>query len=427
VLAAISAVQFAIFDNQFISGLNFIFLTVLFIYWTCLSTGRRIAQGFCMSFMNFFCCATGLKKGLSERKKGKSALALIIGVLVFLPLIAAVINLLMSADHAFEIFMFRFHEFINLEIAITYIGQFVFGIPVAFYLYGLIYGNAKGRHEGKITSESLGNAAKVVKIAPKLTIYSALTAFNIIYLVFFAVQAVYLFSAFAGNLPETFTYAEYARRGFFELCTVTGINLFVLTVSFITIRKETDEEPKALRAETVMLSVFTILLIATALSKMGMYINAYGLTQLRVFTSWFMVLLLIVFLIICARQFVKFNSAKSIITGFIVMFMVLSYGNADGLIAKYNIGRYEAGTLSTIDIEAISELSDAAVPYIYDLYIKTSENEYELRQNLASAMEGVYTEEGFRGSNLQKLKADEIRGTIHPTDVTYPQKSEFLR
>ena len=426
ILAALSAAQFALFDNQLIGGLNFIFLLTVFIYWICLSTNRQIdnklsvyiigdavKQGMGIPFLNFGCCASGVRS-FSKYKKVKGILPAIVGILIFLPLIAVVIRLLISADLAFENFANRIINFISIEKITNYIIQFIIGIPVAFYLYGLIYGNVKGRYTDKITVESVDKAAKIIKIAPRLAIYSVLTSFNTIYLIFFAVQAAYLFSAFSGNLPEIFTYAEYARRGFFELCTVVGINLGILIISKLTAKIETDENPKVLRVETIIISLFTILLITTALSKMVMYINAYGLTQLRVFTSWFMILLFLIFTVIFVRQFKIFNSVKIIIVGFVFMFMILSYGNVDGLIAKYNINRYEVGTLSTFDIDMVAGLSDAAVPYIYDMYLRTDENDLEIRQRLASSIMNGKSNgtNGFREFNFQKYQADEIRALI---------------
>jgi hypothetical protein len=40
----------------------------------------------------------------------------------------------------------------------------------------------------------------------------------------------------------------------------------------------------------------------------------------------------------------------------------LSYSNVGGRIAAYNIDRNKNGTLETLDIQALSRLSDAAVP-----------------------------------------------------------------
>jgi hypothetical protein len=322
---------------------------------------------------------------------------------------------LISADVAFENFVGRLHDYVDFYKGIEYIMQFIIGVPVACYIYGLIYGDVKGRYTDRITSGSVDNAANAVKIAPKITIYTGLSAFNIIYMIFFMVQVPYLFSAFSGNLPETFTYAEYARRGFFELCAVAGINLCVLLISHLTIKKEQGNEPKVLRAQTSVISLFTILLIATALSKMAMYIDTYGLTQLRVFTSWFMTLMLLIFIIILARQLKVFNAAKPVIVSFVLMFMILLYGNPDGLIAKYNIERYEAGTLAQLDIEALTYLSDAAVPHMYGLYLRTDDS--MLRQELKDSiiyyrigmLEAEYDAAEFREFNIQRFRAHDIK------------------
>ena len=426
--AGFSAAQFTLFDNRFISGLNFIFLSAVFVYWICLSAGRRIdtklsayivgdaiKQGMSIPLLNFGCCASGMKS-FSKHGKMKEILSVLISILLFLPLIIIVVSLLTTADLAFENFVNRILEAVSFAKVIIYTMHFIFGIPVAFYLYGLIYGNAKGRHTDAITVESVDDAAKALRFAPRPAVYSVLTVFNVIYLMFFAVQAVYFFSAFSGYLPDTFTYAEYARRGFFEMCAVAGINLGVIIIAQLTIKREKTENPGALRIQITIISLFTILLIATALSKMAMYIDMYGLTQKRVFTSWFMIVLLFVFLMICVRQLFKFNSARIIITGSALMFMALTYCNADRLISEYNIGRYEAGSLPELyaDIESTAGLSDAAVPSTYDLYLRTDENDIEMRLMLASSiMEGAGTgKNDFRIFNFQRYKADEIRALL---------------
>ena len=425
-LAGLSAARFTLFDDQAISALNFIFLSALFIYWICLSTGRRLdkdlsayilgdafKQGVSMPFLNFGRLPAGIKS-FSKYNSLRNTLPALLGILLFLPLMIIVLKLLIQADLAFENFIGGLIDLIKIENILIYVWEFIIGIPVALYLYGLIYGDVKGRHAEKITAASVDRVADFIKVAPKITILSVLTAFNGIYLIYFAVQAAYFFSAFGGVLPEAFTYAEYARRGFFELCTVAGINLGVLVIAHLVLERAQGEEPKWLRIETLLISLFTILLIVTALSKMAMYIGAYGLTQLRIYTSWFMILLLFVFAVISIRQFIKINMTKLILIGFVSLFMILSYGNVDGVIAKYNISKYEAGTFSEFDIEMLGSLSGAAAPYVYDLYLQTDENDAATRQQLESLILKNNPERsaGFRGFNLQQRQANEIRAVV---------------
>jgi len=329
-----------------------------------------------------------------------------------LPVLILVVTLLTDADAAFEGLVKHFQFSISESIFI-YLRQLILGIPIACYLYGLIYGDLHGKNTDLVTLDLVDRKAAALKFAPGVTVYSALTVLNLVYVIFFLSQLSYLFSAFGNSLPETMTYAEYARRGFFELCAVSGINLAVIVIAHAITKRERE---RIMRIETVVLCLFTMMLIVTALSKMGMYISYYGLTQLRVYTTWFMILLLLVFIIITIRQFRKFNGMKIATVGFLILFLGLCYSNMDGIIAKYNIDRYQEGSLERIDVGAMSQLSDAAVPYLYELYQKTDDK--SLKTELRAAIfeipvrSGPSYQETFRDWNLQKMKADQIRKRI---------------
>ena len=420
-LATMLTAQISIFDNGLIASLSFLLLSAVYIYWICLSAERRIEnrisvyilgdaikQLFIIPFSNFGCCVAGIN-GFSKSGKLKKYLYAVVGLLIFMPFIAVVIMLLVLADSAFEEFTNKAFEYIETYRIFNFIIQILAGIPVAFYLYGLAYGNIKARYTDRLSAESADRVAQSLRFAPGPAVYAALTSLNLIYIVFFAVQAVYFFSAFSGGLPEQFSYAEYARRGFFELCGVAVINLAVLTVSHLFAKREPKTEPKMLRAQTLTISLFTMLLIATALSKMIMYIDRFGLTQLRVLTSWFMALLFFIFLIISVRQTVRFNAAKLMVICSVLWFLVLSFCNIDGLTAKYNISRYQNGTLEELDISALGQLSDAAVPHLYDLYIKTDDGDLRVRIEDALLYREHNIQKDIRQLNYQKHIADKIR------------------
>ncbi|MBR0600334.1 DUF4173 domain-containing protein [Clostridiales bacterium BAD-6] len=426
----LSSTYFLLSDSIIIKNLNFLFLMAGFIYWICLTTGNRMEKRLAFSFLydminqsilipfsNFSCCFAAFKSRVGENKRGKGIVSGAAGILIFLPVLILVVNLLIDADAAFESFIENLRFSFSADL-LEYLLQMILGIPVACYLYGMIYGNRYKRYTDHLTLESAEKNVMAFRFAPDTPVYSALTALNLIYLVFFLTQAAYLFSAFTSSIPAAMTYAEYARRGFFELCTVAGINLAVIAVAHAIIKREKEEKQKLLKAETLAICFFTILLIATAMSKMAMYIESYGLTQLRVYTSWFMILLLAVFGVIAARQFKKFNGTKIVIISFVILFFVLCYGNVDGMIAKYNIDRYREGTLETLDVAALSELSDAAVPYLYELYQET--DDVEFKASLRSAINGRYYDEAsmlpyettFRDFNLQTHQAEKIRAVI---------------
>jgi hypothetical protein len=102
---------------------------------------------------------------------------------------------------------------------------------------------------------------------------------------------------------------------------------------------------------------------------MLLYVGSYGLTQLRVYTLWFMLLMLCVFVIIVIwhlRPF-TFNAGRPIALAFAALVLCLFLANTDGLIAKYNVEQYKAGALRSVDTATLSRMSDAVAPYLEDL------------------------------------------------------------
>ena len=152
------------------------------------------------------------------------------------------------------------------------------------------------------------------------------------------------FSAIAGRLPETFTYAEYARRGFFELCQVSVWNLCILIMSdLFTSRK--DKQFMCLKGMYVCLSVLTLLLITTAIGKMFLYISAYGLTAYRILSLTFMLWLTIIFVGWIIRQWRTFPLARiSILTG-AVLYTLLCVLPMSSLCRYYNLWAQTHGFL----------------------------------------------------------------------------------
>ena len=199
-----------------------------------------------------------------------------------------------------------------------------------------------------------------------------------LYVIFFFTQLSYFLSSFISKLPSDMdSYAEYARRGFFELCAVSVINLAIIaTLGLFCRRKENGQKEKSIRVMTSVLCVFTIMLISTAISKMVMYIKVYGLTPLRIYTTWFMLLLTFVFVgIIINSVNDRFNVQKLTVTVFTVMFGLLSFCNIDGIIAGYNGERYINHTLSEFDISIVYELSTGAVPTLKNLDLSPQDRE----------------------------------------------------
>ena len=118
-----------------------------------------------------------------------------------------------------------------------------------------------------------------------------------------------------------------------------------------------------------MISVFTLLITATAISKMVLYIQNYGLTQLRVYTTWFMVLTALIFVYVIIRQFkANFPFMRAAAMTFTLMFALLCFSRPDAVIARYNM-EYCSEQLTFTDIKEMCDLSsDASAVITEDQY-----------------------------------------------------------
>jgi hypothetical protein len=114
-IITLSALNFSIIDSITIKVFNFIFLSVIVVYWICISTGNRlddkisiyfvgdlINQFIVIPFSNFNCCYFGMKGGIGKVKYGRNLLSALLGFILFLPVLAIVVSLLIDADAAFE-------------------------------------------------------------------------------------------------------------------------------------------------------------------------------------------------------------------------------------------------------------------------------------------------------------------------------------
>ncbi|MDR2771451.1 MAG: DUF4173 domain-containing protein [Clostridiales Family XIII bacterium] len=373
----LSCVQFTVFDTTALQFFNLVFAALVYLYWLAVTCGVRIRgelsgcvvfdmliQGIITPFGNIDALFRGARLSFREMKRGKEFVAAALGLLVFLPLLMIVLSLLTAADDAFSALWNEILSRIYLQDFAAYAIEFILGIPVAAYLYGAVFGDVTRRRAGILDAETLSQALARIRFVPGMAFYAPMAAFNAIYALFFVALGNYFFSAFAGRLPEALSYAEYARKGFFELCGVASLNLAIIGCVYLLMRRAGGARPAALRLMTGLMSAFTVLLIVTAMSKMLLYISSYGLTRLRVYTSWFMLLLLIVFLLLLLWHFRSFGLAKPLILVSAVCFMALTWANTDGLIAKYNIEQYLQGKTDALDVQMLYGLSDAAAPYI---------------------------------------------------------------
>ncbi|MEV0203033.1 DUF4173 domain-containing protein [Nonomuraea sp. NPDC050691] len=108
-----------------------------------------------------------------------------------------------------------------------------------------------------------------------------LTAVNLLFAAFVAVQITALFGGDAWVLRTAgLTYAEYAREGFFQLVVVSVFVLGIVAVAAGVLRVGRRER-WLLAGQLGVLCALTLVVLASALHRLALYTDAYGLSRLR--------------------------------------------------------------------------------------------------------------------------------------------------
>jgi hypothetical protein len=158
------------------------------------------------------------------------------------------------------------------------------------------------------------------------------------------------------------TYAEYARGGFWQLAVVTGLTLLVLAGAARWAPRDTRADRTLIRILLGSLAGLTLVIVASALHRMNLYSDTYGLTRLRVLVAACEVWLGLVFLLVLVAG-IRLRGGwlpRVAVAAGVLALLGLAAVNPDGLIADRNIARYQR--LHKIDVSYLADLSADAVP-----------------------------------------------------------------
>ncbi len=267
-------------------------------------------------------------------------LPVLIGLVIAIPLLLFMTLLLTSADAVFENMLSSLIDARN----VFHIVKICFLMTVVFFSsYAILSALCKKEVKEKIEEKKRFDAVIAIVITSLLCL---------LYMAFSMVQILYLF---IGNmeLPENYTYASYAREGFFQLLAVSIINFLLVLLCL-----HLFQESKTLRIILAMICGCTFIMIFSSAFRMILYIDTYSLTFLRLFVLW---ALAVIFLLMAGvavfvfyRQFPLFFYGLSVVT---VCYIALSFSHPDYLVARYNLE-------NPCDVDYLSSLSADAAPAI---------------------------------------------------------------
>ncbi len=299
-------------------------------------------------------------RNLSQLNNIKTYLPnILVGALYALPFLLVFGALLVSADD-------RYSEFVLKTLTFDgYTWNFMATIFISIAIAAPLL---RGRFSAEIDARRSileSNDATQTTEAPRpaaVEFCSFLTMINALFLSYLVIQFSYFFgdSALVKNTTGL-TYAGYARKGFFELTTVAALVLPLLWFLTVKVGFSATRGRRVFRLLTVLMVIMIAVMIGSALHKMALYTQAYGLTELRLYTSAFLYLLLTIFILFTVTllrgrelMFLALSTMSTLTT-----IVALNIINPDDLIARTNLAE---NTTASVDIEYIAQLSQDAYP-----------------------------------------------------------------
>ncbi len=339
------------------------------------------------------------KKNRGVPARRRHLLPILLGVLVALPLLFWAVSLLIDADAAFESVLGASFDALRqfaerLEIRLSELfDPFALFLAILFtpYIFSVMFSFAHGvaKNENRDTAPRW---AGLQKLSPAfvITVLSVLSAAYVLYLL---TQTGYLFAAFSGHLPggDTISVTDYARRGFFELCKLGGLNFVLIALSVGVTRRSAGKLLAPVKALDTFLCIFTMLLCAVSMAKILLYIGAYGLTEKRLYVFVADFVLLLCFAAVLLRLWIRrFPYMQVMLAAVCLSMTMLSVCGVGNTIAWYNANALLKGNATHLTVSDLrAESGSAALPYLQKIAASDSPHAKAAKEALALWQEEI--------------------------------------
>lgn len=373
--------SYLLYDNELLYGLNLLVIPILVLSHIVLITSPNTFKWDTPRFITLIMknLQDGIKHSLEfcnrvyksifknmDEKTAQVLKRILIGIVISIPLLVVTTGLLMSADTFFQSFVLRLPIFLlkfNFLEATFRIGFVILVGALFFGIFQVLFKHSKPR-------ESITSEEKEETFWDSITAITILIMLNAVYLLFVAIQFKYFFG---GNLTDGFTYAEYARRGFFELVLILLINWTILTSFLKKIKDPRQGIKMTINILYSLLIVVSGIMLASAYQRLSMYEAAYGFTIDRLLAHAFMIFLMV----ILGYTFIRVWIERLSLTHFYLIIALTFYAglnaiNMSQIVVDKNIERFEQ--TGKIDIDYVDSLSYTGISGLIQLYELDKDN-----------------------------------------------------
>jgi hypothetical protein len=320
--------------------------------------------------IKFMGAKTGtVKEGETKPQKKVSFWSVLVGIVIAIPIVAALIGLLASADPIFSEKVDTFFALFRIEKWGEYLFRGCYILALAYLVIGIILYAITSSRERKLIGVEKPWLPPFLDWIQSVIILSAV---NLVFLAFVIVQFQYFFGGQANIVIDGYTYAEYARNGFNELVSVTIISLLLLFALSSVTKRESPNQRRSFSGLGVALVSLVVVILVSAFQRLLLYESAYGFTRIRVQTHVLMIWLGT--LLVAALVLELINKPRGFgLAALLVAFgfgLTLNIINPDASIVRLNLK--PGYTTGELDAQYLETLSSDAVPNLVKAFQDTA-------------------------------------------------------
>lgn len=322
-------------------------------------------------------------------------------------------GLLYSWDLVFQQVINNIFAFINIpEINFSFLFKIFVFFVMLFLFFWFIFWIWNNSHTVSLKNQH-------IKVLENLQTKIIAGGVLLLFIAFLLLQISYFLLGDSIIQTHDFTYAEYAKKWYYELWLISIICygvIYLLYVKTINLEKNTKKFLQAL--------IFCILIfIFLAIHRLYLYENAYGLTLLRWYGFAILGFLFLVFLLLW-YLIEKWKTMKTFQTGVLVLIIFIqiisNVFNPENFIANINLknGNYN-NDYSKFDRIYVSRLWVDALETqikIYNLWIITDEEKKSYKYQWGQILESLEKNKPWYTYSYSELKAKYLLKNISLLD-----------
>lgn len=290
----------------------------------------------------------------------RSRLAAVVrGLALALPIVIVFTAILAGSDLVFGDSIEGILRWLNLENILVWIRRGTVALAAAIACLGVL---AASLRPAKLARRLGLESWTIPSFLGATEAIVVLAAVDLLFAAFVAIQFRYLFGSHENITRLGYTYSEYARRGFGELLLVAFLSLAMILLLGAWTKRAGSAERRAHLSLSAVLVGLVGAMLASALTRLLLYEDAYGFTRLRTYTHaailW-LGFLFAAFLVLLLRDRLRTFALALVVAGAGLTATLDGLG-VDGFIVRQNGKRLEQG--GELDAAYLNQLSDDAVP-----------------------------------------------------------------